>query len=50
MVQYMTKVRSDFDSRTYGYAKVSALISAIDLFETKIQGSKFLVKNKKSNK
>ncbi|WP_109077148.1 NYN domain-containing protein [Aggregatibacter kilianii] len=48
MVQYMTKVRSDFDSRTYGYAKVSALISAIDLFETKIQGSKFLVKNKKS--
>jgi hypothetical protein len=30
----ITKQRSDFDSRTYGYTKLSDLLAATDLFET----------------
>ncbi len=31
--QYMNNIRSDFDSRNYGYANPSGLIKYIDTFE-----------------
>ena len=34
----LQKSRPDFDSRTYGYAKLSGLLKAIDLFELKHEG------------
>lgn len=48
--QYISQVNSDFDSRNYGYAKLSSLIKAIDLFETNTRGNKFYVKSKKQAK
>ena len=45
--QYISQVNSDFDSRNYGYAKLSSLIKLIDLFETNTRGNKFYIKNKK---
>ena len=45
--QYISQVNSDFDSRNYGYAKLSSLIKVIDLFETNTRGNKFYVKSKK---
>ena len=45
--QYILQVNSDFDSRNYGYAKLSSLIKAIDLFETNTRSNKFYIKNKR---
>ena len=40
--------QTSFDSRNYGYAKLSDLIKAIDLFEVKKQGKGVYVRDKKS--
>ena len=33
MGYHLTKLMPEFDSRNYGYAKLSDLVTAIDLFE-----------------
>ncbi len=40
--------QTSFDSRNYGYAKLSDLIKAIDLFEVKQTGKSLYVRDKKS--
>ncbi|MDF7675230.1 NYN domain-containing protein [Neisseriaceae bacterium ESL0693] len=45
--QYISKVNSDFDSRNYGYPKLSYLINAIDLFETQMHGNHLWLRLKK---
>ncbi|WP_082783543.1 NYN domain-containing protein [Snodgrassella sp. CFCC 13594] len=47
--QYINKVNSDFDARNWGYAKLSSLIRAIDLFETQIKGNHLWLRTKKRN-
>ena len=47
--QYISKVNSDFDSRNYGYPKLSYLINAIDLFETQMHGNHLWLRLKKHN-
>ncbi len=44
--------QSSFDSKNYGYAKLSDLVKAIDIFETKLSDnrSQMFVKNKRSQK
>lgn len=41
---------ASFDSRNYGYKKLSDLIKAIDLFETKKVGNALLVRDKRKGK
>lgn len=47
--QYINKVNSDFDSRNYGYPKLSYLINAIDLFETRMHGNHLWLRLKKNH-
>lgn len=48
--KYINNVRSDFDSRNYGHAKLSSLIKSIDLFEFKMDKSTAKVKVLKKTK
>ncbi|MWP63049.1 NYN domain-containing protein [Gilliamella sp. Pas-s25] len=48
--QYMNNIRSDFDSRNYGYAKLSGLIKNIDTFEFKLDGSTVRVRIRPNTK
>ncbi len=41
---YISTVKPDFDSRNYGYSKLSGLIKSIDLFEVKMSKSTMKVK------
>lgn len=41
---YINNVKPDFDTRTYGYDKLSAFIKALNLFETKMVGSQMFVR------
>ena len=43
---YISTVKPDFDTRNYGYAKLSGLIQALDLFETKMQGSQMYLRKR----
>lgn len=47
--KYILQVNSDFDTRNYGYAKLSGLIRAVDLFQTEARGSQLYVKSKRRN-
>ncbi|WP_037585931.1 NYN domain-containing protein [Stenoxybacter acetivorans] len=47
--QYINKVQSDFDSRNYGHSKLSSLINAVDLFETKLYGNHLWLREKSNN-
>lgn len=47
--QYMGKVNSDFDPRNYGYTKLSEIIKAINLFETKSENKSFYLRLKKKS-
>lgn len=44
---HLVKINSDFDSRNYGYAKLSGMIRAIDLFETETTDQAFNLRLKK---
>lgn len=48
---YISKIQPEFDYRSYGFTKLSALIKAIDLFEYKTIGSQLVISNlkKKAN-
>ncbi|MCW8040144.1 NYN domain-containing protein [Acinetobacter entericus] len=41
---YISTVKPDFDTRNYGYAKLSGLIQASSLFETKLRGSQLFLR------
>lgn len=41
---YISTVKPDFDTRNYGYAKLSGLIHASGLFETKLIGSQLFLR------
>ncbi len=41
---YLSTVKPDFDTRNYGYEKLSGLIKALGLFETKMQGSQMFLR------
>ena len=41
---YLSTVKPDFDTREYGYNKLSGLIKALGLFETKMQGSQMFLR------
>ncbi|MBP7782848.1 MAG: NYN domain-containing protein [Acinetobacter sp.] len=41
---YISTVKPDFDTRNYGYAKLSGLIQASGLFETKLIGSQLFLR------
>lgn len=41
------KNQSSFDSKNYGYKQLSDLVKQIDLFEIKLKGSHYIIKNKK---
>lgn len=41
---YISAVKPDFDTRNYGYAKLSGLIQASGLFETKLRGSQLFLR------
>lgn len=43
---YISTVKPDFDTRNYGYPKLSGLIQALDLFETKLQGSQLYLRKR----
>ena len=43
---YISTVKPDFDTRNYGHAKLSGLIQALDLFETKLQGSQMYLRKR----
>ena len=45
--QYISAVKPDFDSRTYGRAKLSGLIKTLNLFETKIDMSQMYLRKMK---
>jgi uncharacterized protein (TIGR00288 family) len=42
--------QTSFDSRNYGYAKLSSLFEAIDLFETERREKQFYVRNRQKSK
>ncbi|MFT0695182.1 NYN domain-containing protein [Acinetobacter bereziniae] len=44
---YLSTVKPDFDTRDYGYTKLSGLIKAVEVFETKIEGSQMFLKKRK---
>ncbi len=41
---YINTVKPDFDTRNYGHDKLSGLIKALDVFETKMQGSQMYLR------
>lgn len=41
---YINAVKPDFDTRNYGYDKLSSLIKALGVFETKMQGSQMYLR------
>ncbi|MCU4435551.1 NYN domain-containing protein [Acinetobacter bereziniae] len=41
---YLSTVKPDFDTRDYGYTKLSGLIKAVEVFETKIEGSQMFLR------
>lgn len=41
---YITTVKPDFDTRNYGHDKLSGLIKALGVFETKLQGSQMYLR------
>lgn len=41
---YLSTVKPDFDTRDYGHNKLSGLIKALSLFETKMQGSQMFLR------
>ena len=43
---YISSVKPDFDTRNYGYDKLSGLIKALGLFETKLQGSQMYLRKR----
>lgn len=43
---YLTTVKPDFDTRNYGYDKLSSLIKALDLFEIKMIGSQMYLRKR----
>jgi uncharacterized LabA/DUF88 family protein len=47
---YISAVKPDFDTRNYGYSRLSVLIKALGLFETKMQGSQMYLKKIKQQK
>ncbi len=47
---YLIKTKTDFDPRNYGFAKLSELIKAIEIFEVKHNESQFLVREKETGK
>ncbi len=47
---YISAVKPDFDTRNYGYGRLSVLIKALGLFETKMQGSQMYLKKIKQSK
>lgn len=44
---YLTAIKPDFDTRTYGRAKLSGLLKLLDALEMKLDGSQYYVRNKK---
>ena len=45
--QYISALKTDFDSRNYGRAKLSGLIKTLNLFETKIEMSQMYLRKMK---
>lgn len=45
---HLVTIKPDFDTRTYGRAKLSGLLQALDLFEIKLEGSQKFVRKRKS--
>lgn len=43
---YIATVKPDFDTRNYGYAKLSGLVQALDLFEVRMQGSQMYLRKR----
>lgn len=43
---YLTTVKPDFDTRNYGYDKLSGLVKALDLFEIKMKGSQMYLRKR----
>ena len=48
---YLSTVKPDFDTRNYGFSKLSGLIQSLDLFETQVRRGNymFLKKRKKQS-
>ncbi len=46
--KHLVAIKPDFDTRTYGRAKLSGLLQALDLFEIKQENSQKYVKKRKS--
>ena len=44
---YLSTVKPDFDTRNYGFSKLSGLVQSLELFETKIVGSQMFLKKRK---
>lgn len=43
---YIANVKPDFDTRNYGYDKLSGLIKALEIFEVKMQGSQMFLRKR----
>ena len=43
---YIANVKPDFDTRNYGYDKLSGLIKALEIFEMKMQGSQMFLRKR----
>ena len=43
---YLTQVKPDFDTRNYGHEKLSGLVQALGLFETKMKGSQMFLRKR----
>ena len=41
---YISAVKPDFDTRNYGFSKLSGLVQSLELFETKIEGSQMFLR------
>ena len=41
---YISTVKPDFDTRNYGYDKLSGLVKGLGLFETRMQGSQMYLR------
>lgn len=41
---YLSTVKPDFDTRNYGFSKLSGLVQSLELFETKIEGSQMFLR------
>lgn len=44
--KYINTIKPDFDSRSYGYSKLSGLIRALDIFETKTANSQMYLRKR----